>query len=235
MEAVGRVGLFGTKGNSQLGARIMKEVNISPAGMRIMHLLIGNPAQSVASLIKATGVTRTAVTEQLNELIAGGFVERATERLPGRGRPRHIYSATENAMLLLGGNQRLVVPAIWKAIHEIGGKRLIRDVVKRASVTVAEHYKKRINGRTPAERLRELIAILREEGALVEVSELEKGRLVIRKRSCAFVSMFEESRAVCWLDQEVMSDVLGASLRRIASRHDGEPCCKFELFSSNGS
>ncbi|MFZ5831917.1 MAG: MarR family transcriptional regulator, partial [Planctomycetota bacterium] len=70
---------------------------ISASGMRLIKLLVGSRPQTVAELIEATGVTRTAVTEQLNELVAAGFVDRGTERLPGRGRPRYLYSATQSA------------------------------------------------------------------------------------------------------------------------------------------
>jgi DeoR family transcriptional regulator, suf operon transcriptional repressor len=213
----------------------MNEATVSPAAMRIINLLIGNPPQTVANLIRATGVTRTAVTEQLNELVAGGFAERTTERLPGRGRPRHLYAATQAALLLLFANgQCLVVPAIWQAIDEIGGKDLSRKVLKRASHKVAEHYRRRITGRSPRERLQQMSELMRQEGALVEIGQNEKGHLVLRKRSCSFISMFEESRAVCGMDEEIMAELVGAQVRRIACRHDGDPCCKFELLSSNG-
>ena len=213
----------------------MAEATVSPAGMRIVSLLVGNPPQAVATLIKATGVTRTAVTEQLNELVAAGFVERTTERLTGRGRPRHLYAATHAALLLLfASNQRLVVPALWKAIEVVGGKDLTERVLKRAGRILADHYKRRISGHTPQERLRQMTQLLREEGGLIEITQNEKGHLVMRKRSCAFISMFEETRAVCGLDQEMMSDIVGASVRRVTCRHDGDPCCSFELFSTNG-
>ena len=38
------------------------EAAVSEAGMRIVRLLVGNRPRSVADLIEATGVTRTAVT-----------------------------------------------------------------------------------------------------------------------------------------------------------------------------
>lgn len=212
----------------------MTEASVSPAAMRIVHLLVGNPAQTVASLIRSTGVTRTAVAEQLNELVAGGFVDRKVERLPGRGRPRHLYSATDAALLLLfASNQRLVVPAIWQAIRDLGGNELARKVLKKTSHKLAEHYKKRITGKTPQERLQQMSRILQEEGGLVEITQNEKGHLVMHKRSCAFISMFEETRAVCGLDHEMMSEIVGAPVRRIACRHDGDPRCSFELLSSN--
>ena len=91
--------------------------------MRVVKLLVGHPPCTISELIDETGVTRTAVTEQLNELMASGFVERTVEKLPGRGRPRHRFSATKAALVLLfANNQQLVVPAIWKAIDEIGGE-----------------------------------------------------------------------------------------------------------------
>ena len=44
------------------GETMMLNATISPAGLRIVKLLVGHPPKTVASLIRATGVTRTAVT-----------------------------------------------------------------------------------------------------------------------------------------------------------------------------
>jgi predicted ArsR family transcriptional regulator len=211
------------------------EATVSAAGMRVVKLLVGNPPQTVAEMIRATGVTRTAVTEQLNELVAAGFVERTTERLPGRGRPRHLYSATHAALLLLfASNQRLLVPAIWRAIAEVGGPQLTDSVLERVASDLAEHYSRRIDGTTPEQRLQQMTELLREEGGIVEVDQDEQGQLTLRRRSCPFISMFEDSRSVCRVDKQMLALVLGAPVEQVACRHDGAPCCAFELVSSNG-
>lgn len=208
---------------------------ITPAAMRIVKLLVGNRPLTVADLIAATGVTRTAVTEQLNELVAAGFVERTIERLPGRGRPRHLYSATTAALLLLfASNQRLVVPAIWRAIRDLGGQELLRQVVARVTEIIADHYRPRITGQTPEERLRQVNDLLTEEGHLVEVYEDAEGHLVLRKRTCPFISMYEESRTVCDVDIDLMSRIVGVPVQRTMCRHDGDPCCAFAIASTNG-
>jgi len=204
---------------------------VSAAGMRIVRLLVGTPPQTVSDLIKMTGVTRTAVTEQLNELVAAGFVERTVERLPGRGRPRHLYQATTAALLLLfASNQKMVVPAIWQAIEEVGGEELTDRVLRRVSALVAEQYSRRITATRPKDRLREMAKILNEEGGLVEVED-EKGGLILHKRSCAFISMYEPKRSVCRVDEEMLSAVVGHPVRRVACRHDGAACCSFELLN----
>lgn len=207
---------------------------VSAAGMRIMKLLVGSPPQSVSDLIAATKVTRTAVTEQLNELLAAGYVARTLEPPAGRGRPRHLYSATKHALLLLfASNQQLVVPAIWEAITELGGEKLKRDVLKRVSRKLAGHYRARIRAEEPKERLAQMAELLRQEGCLVEVEEDEAGQPVLRKRSCPFISMFEDTRSVCCVDQEMLRLVVRAPVRRTTSRHDGAPCCSF-AFKLNG-
>jgi predicted ArsR family transcriptional regulator len=213
----------------------LAETKVRTAGVRIIKLLVGRPPQTVEELIRAAGVTRTAVTEQLNELVAAGLVARATQRLSGRGRPRHLFTAT-NASLeqFFAGNQGLLVPALWQAIGEIGGDKLRRKVLRRVSRMMADHYRPRVTGDTPQDRLSQLAGLLREEGSLVEVEFDGNGQTVMRKRSCPFISMFEPTRAVCCVDQEMMSLLVGARVRRLASRHDGDPCCVFAIRSPRG-
>jgi len=208
-------------------------VGVSAAGMRIVRLLVGSRPKSVLELIEAAGVTRTAVTEQLNELLAAGYVERTTERPAGRGRPRHVYAATNAALLtLFASNQRLLVPAMWEAIAHAGGSQLKRKVVRRVSRTMANHYKPRITGKTPEERLRQMGRLLCEEGSVVDIEENGNGEMVIRKRACQFLSMFEDTRSVCCVDQEMLRLIVGAPVRRTTYRHDGDPCCTFAIKSS---
>jgi len=197
--------------------------------MRVVKLLVGNTPKSVADLIREMKVTRTAVTEQLNELVAAGLVERQMQRLSGRGRPRHVYSATPGALLLLlSKNQEMVLPTIWRALREVGGPKLVGDVIRQVSKILADHYRKRMSATTPSERVVQLIELLREEGVLVEIQE-ENGRYIIRQRSCPYIMMYEESRAVCLLDQETFAQVLEGPVRQVACRHDGAPCCVFEV------
>lgn len=210
----------------------MPEVTVCAAGMRIIKLLVGNPPQTVADLIRATGVTRTAVTEQLNELMEAGFVERTMERLPGRGRPRNRYAATDAALaLLFTGNQRLVVPAMWRAIEAAGGRKLVQRVLKLVSDDLAAHYRRKIKAREPEARLRQFMRVLKREGALVEITKGGEG-VALRKRSCPFISMFDETRFICTVDREMISAVVRAPVRHIQCRHDGDPCCAFEIVSN---
>jgi len=212
----------------------MGRAMISAAGRRLINLMVGKRPQTVTELIESTGVTRTAVTEQLNELVAAGFVHRGTERLPGRGRPRHVYSTTDAALLLLfSDKEQRVVPAIWSAVGELGGRELLDKVIKKVSRDLADQYRQHITAKTPKERFKQLAKILSREGTLLETRD-RNGRVVLRKRSCSFFHLFEENRSICCVDAEMMSDVVGHPVRQTESRHDGSPCCVFELVEEKG-
>ncbi len=195
----------------------------------MMKLLVGKPPQTVQDLIDASDVTRTAITEQLNELLAAGFVERQTQPPSGRGRPRHLYSATKTALMCLFPNsQHLVVPAIWSAVEEVGGAKLTRQVLRRIVRTLADHYKHKIKSKEPEQRLRELAKLLRKEGGLVEVVN-EGKQLVLRRRSCQFITMLDENRSVCTVDLQLLTQVIGRPIRRTACRLEGASCCTFVI------
>jgi predicted ArsR family transcriptional regulator len=207
----------------------MVDSAVSAAGMRIVRLLVGSPPKTVAELIDGAGVTRTAVTEQLSELIAGGYVDRDTQRLPGRGRPRHLYSATDRALSLLAADsQRMVMPAVWEAIEDKGGEELLGEVAEHVAGQLASHYLARIDATNPRERLRQFVDLLRDEGMIIEVHQ-NNGTLRLCKRSCPYSHLLEDRRAICDVDDRLMRQVIGGPLRRVACRHHGDPCCAYEL------
>ena len=203
--------------------------------MRIVRLLVGVPPQTVADLIEATGVTRTAVTEQLNELVGAGYLEKSIERLAGRGRPRNLYSATDAAlMLLFASNQRLLVPAVWQAVNTVCDRKTIDRIIVEVSRSLAAHYRSKITAKRPETRLKQMMELLQDEGVLLHLDEDADGGLVMHKRSCPFINMYEKTGTVCCVDLQMMKEVVGANVIQTACRHKGAPCCSFAIASTNG-
>ena len=67
-----------------------------------------------------------------------------------------------------------------------------------------------ITATDPKKRLEQFIAILEQEGGLVDLVA-KNGHITITKRSCAFISMFDGQRHVCAIDLELMSAIAGLS------------------------
>ena len=202
--------------------------------MRVLRLLVGRPPQTVAELTAASGVTRTAITEQLNELLAGGFVQRSTEKTARRGRPRHLYAATKDALeLLFDSNLRLVVPAMLRALRDVVGPESSRQVLDRVGSILAEYYGHRIEGDGPQERLKDFAGLLESEGIVVDLDH-ENGGLQLHERTCPFAEMVDDSREVCQMEQQMISAIVGLPVVLSDCRLDGCECCTFDLAESAG-
>jgi predicted ArsR family transcriptional regulator len=208
----------------------MSRALVTAAGMRIIRVLVGNKPHTMAQLVEITGVTRTAVTEQLNELVSAGFVERSLQRV-GRGRPRHLFEATDAALtLLFENNQNLLGPAFLKALVEIAGHDVALKVMRRAAQDMAQHYNRQIAAQDPRQRMLEMAEILRREGVLVEVDQNEQ-TWQMRQRTCPFVDMIEDTRTVCDIECDLLSSVIRAPVELVGCRLDGCPGCSFQLSS----
>ncbi|MEK6238251.1 MAG: MarR family transcriptional regulator [Planctomycetales bacterium] len=197
----------------------------SSTSMRIMRLLIGKPPQSLTDLMEVMGVTRTAVTEQLSVLMKDGYVDRTQQR-SGRGRPRHLYMATEKALSLFPSNEQLVVPALLSAMRDIAGNEVVDQVLRRVSDEMADHYQ--VGGNNPKERLAQLVELLKSNGTMVELQD-DQGRMMMQERSCPFWTMASDDRSACNIEEMMMSKVVDAPVRLVQCRLDGCDSCTFEL------
>lgn len=202
---------------------------VSQAGLRIVQQLVGRPPQSMDELIAVTGVTRTAVTEQLNHLVGAGFVDRVTER-SGRGRPRYLYSATDAALqLLFRNNQRMLAPLLVKSLLQMAGSELTARVLDQVGRELAQHYLSRMDTTASTEwRVRQFVGLLREEGIVVDL-EIEGSLLRIHERTCPFVDAANEDRAICAVERQMMTSVIGVPVANNSCRLDGCTGCTFEI------
>jgi predicted ArsR family transcriptional regulator len=210
---------------------------VSGAGLRIIRLLIGKPPQTITELVEALNVTRTAVTEQVNELVAIGFLEQTLEHNGGRGRPCYRFSATDLAMRkLFEGLQDVVVPSAWRAIRKRLGDKILHQICYDIACDLAESYARQLTTSTPKERIHEFVSFLVRNGRLVECQECD-GNIIIKKFNCPFISMVEDTRTVCYIDQLCMQLLSGeeTSVELTENRLDGQTCCTFLIkFASSG-
>jgi predicted ArsR family transcriptional regulator len=202
--------------------------SISPAAYRILSLLVGNPPQSVAQLTRASGVTRTAVIEQLNELMAQGFVARRVDKTQRRGRPRHLYSATDVAIERIFPPSPHILPAVVQAIESCGGPQLRREVFSHLGQVLVQRYRPKVQALAPRQRLEQLSQLLEYDGVLTSV-EVHDGKLTLRERSCPFVNMLDCDRTACDMESSMIADLVGCKVTLAECRLDGCPSCLFQL------
>src|SRR5579875_2235077 len=80
---------------------------------------------TVAELADRLGVTATAVRNRLARLVEAGLVERRAEAA-GRGRPRHVYLASDQALRRLGQNYADLAVVLWDELMSTVADRKLR-------------------------------------------------------------------------------------------------------------
>lgn len=210
-----------------------EHTSISEPAMRIMKQLVGRPPQTISELVKSLDVTRTAVCEQLDELIARRYVHQSREHDGRRGRPRYLFSATDLAMRqLFEGNQDVVVPAMWRSIRQHFGDEAVDTIVFDIARELAEKFVHLITATTFRGRMKEFVALLMRHGRLVELHE-QKTHFELMKFNCPFSSMADDTGVLCCIDRLAMQLIVGngqiAPIQLVRSRNDGNHCCVFHL------
>lgn len=187
---------------------------------------------SVAQLAAAMEVTATAVRQRLTRLLAQGDIERATERA-GRGRPVHRYGLTEKGRRRAGANFADLAIALWEEIRAIQDAEVRRGLLARISGRLASLYAGQIRGSTLDERMQSLADLFGQRQIPFDV-ERSRDLPVLHARACPYPELAERDRAVCAMEKNLFSELLGENVRLSNCRLDGHACCTFEPVHRNG-
>jgi predicted ArsR family transcriptional regulator len=196
----------------------------SAAG-RVVDALLRKGPLTVSELVFSIGVTRTAVRQQVDRLLADGWLMR-TQRRTGPGRPADVFAVSDKTRRLLAGHlDRLSKLLLEEVITNFGpdtAQVLLRQVTRRMARDAQASV-----GEGPAhERLARLAGWLQAEGVRAE-SEAEAGLLAVR--TCPYAGLVEEHRELCDLERESFSELVGSPVEHEQCMLDGHACCEFRV------
>lgn len=186
---------------------------------------------TVDEMAAETGVTGTAVRNRLTRLVGAGLVERQPRR-DGRGRPKLLYQASEEAHKRLGQNYADLAVALWEELMgSVEDRKLRRLLFTRITERLAEVYRGRVKGEEWEGRLVQLSGLLQDRGVEAEVArgDGEAGaQPFLRQNSCPYYELAEMDPAICALERKMLEKILGRGLRLSQCRLDGDRSCDFQ-------
>jgi predicted ArsR family transcriptional regulator len=182
-------------------------------------------AVTISGLVDEMGVTATAVRQRLRRLMAGGLIQRHTERI-SRGRPNHRYSLTEKGESASGTNFADMATVLWEEIKSVEDPAIRRGLLKRIADRLVARYRGRVSGATLGERMTGLAAVMAERDVPFEVDH--SGALpVLSALACPYPELAKLDRGVCTMEKLMLSEILGSNVRLSQCRLDGASCCTF--------
>lgn len=200
----------------------------SPAG-QILEFLLRNGPTSIKELEGATGVTATAVRQQLTSLTSEGLVAMRKER-QGVGRPRNLYHLTERSHSLFACyNDELALDLIHELMETEGADKL-RYLLNRVGSRLASQYRRQIKGEAMGDRVRELSTVLNRRGIRVDL-EHGDGVFILREYNCPYHEIASVHRGVCEMERSAFSQALGAEVALGDCIQDGHHSCQFVVSS----
>ncbi len=205
-----------------------KQLTGSPAG-EVLTLLQRKGMATVKELEDAMDVTATAVRQQLNLLLAEGFIEQRTENI-GRGRPKHVYSLTAKGRALFPHHYDEFTNSLLREILLVEGPGKVEELLGRMSRRMADQYSQQIAARLPEERAQALTELLNAKGIMAEVY-FEPDGIVFREYTCPYYELAREHRAICDMEQDMIEQVMNQPVELVSCTLDGHHGCQFKIES----
>jgi predicted ArsR family transcriptional regulator len=187
----------------------------------ILDLLKIHGPTNAPALAKLRGVNLTAVRQQLAALRREGLVEiRVAKRRVGR--PTHLFALTEKGDARFPQAYGPLALSLLRQIREIDGDAKIEKLLERRTRELAKAYRKRVKGRSAAERWRELARIRAEEGYMARATA---GGLA--EHHCPIAAIAREFPQVCRFETTLFEAVVGRPLERTDHLASGGRACVY--------
>ncbi len=187
----------------------------------ILDLLKIHGPSNVPALAKVLGINLTAVRQQLAVLQREGLVDMKTERRPV-GRPTHIYAISTKAEALFPQAYGPMAVSILRQIRELDGEEKVDKLFQRRFRELADVYRKRLAGKSLAERFRELARIRDEEGYMARSQPR-----CLTEHHCPIAAVAKEFPQVCRYEKLLFEAVLGIKIDRSKHIASGDHACVY--------
>jgi predicted ArsR family transcriptional regulator len=182
---------------------------------------------TVASLAKALGLTPISIRHHLNSLQGEGLIQIEVER-KSIGRPRHIYSLTEEAQRYFPNKYHVLIGRLLDQMKATLSPEQLEAIIDNVAVGVAAQYGPSQKEGTLEQRLERLVGILGAEGFMAAVQRADNGT-VLAELNCPYIYVGQRHPEVCRIDHAIIRSVLGIDVQQTSCVLHGDRACTFSV------
>jgi predicted ArsR family transcriptional regulator len=198
---------------------------------QLLMAICARDEMGIGDLTAELGVTATAVRQRIDRLLEMGLIERE-KIVAGRGRPTYRYRLTVVGYRCVGANPIDIADAMWREILAIENEELREGILSSVAARLGRQFADQVSAE-PADdsfetRIQKLSEMMSARHMVTEVSH--SGRLpVLDIGACPYPSLTDtsEDRAMCRLEEKMISEALGQPVHLSSCRLDGDQCCQF--------
>jgi predicted ArsR family transcriptional regulator len=194
----------------------------------ILDLLRRRGQMTATELSETLGIGAVGVRQHIVLLERDGLVHTPAVRR-GVGRPSHLYALTPAAEALFPRRyDRLLMDAL-AFIAEQGGQTAVDQLFAKRRRNLAEQYAPRLAGKSRADQVAELAAILTEQGYMCDWEQLPGRGFALIEHNCPVDCVAREYHQTCSHELMLYEDILGVPLVREETISEGGSCCRYRI------
>jgi len=192
---------------------------------KILQTLLRKPKITIIELAEAVGINPISVRHHLTNLQMEGLVA-ADEERHGVGRPRLVYSLTEDGMERFPTKYMRLTTRLLTQMKETMPAPVVAQLFNQIAEDLADEYSSQIKDMGMEERLEFVKTMLAQEGFTVEWEK--KGTdYQIHEISCPYYQIGVAHPEVCTVDQTLISKMLALPASKVQCILDGGTHCTY--------
>lgn len=192
---------------------------------KILQTLLRKPKITINEIAEAVQINPISVRHHLTNLQMEGLVA-ADEERHGVGRPRLVYSLTEDGMERFPTKYLRLTTRLLSQMKESMPAPVVAQLFNQIAEGLAEEYTSQVKGMSMEERLEFVKTMLAQEGFTVEWEK--KGTdYQIHEISCPYYQIGVTHPEVCTVDQTLISKMLALPASKVQCVLDGGAHCTY--------
>lgn len=199
---------------------------------KILQTLLRQPRRTINELAEAVGINPISVRHHLTNLQVEGLIAAEEER-HGVGRPRLVYTLTEDGMEKFPTRYLRLTTRLLTQMKESMPGPVVSKLFSQIAEDLASEYSDQIQGLDIEERLDFVQEMLSQEGFTVEW-EKKDGQYHIHEISCPYYQIGVAHPEICTVDQELISKMLAVPANKVQCILDGGTHCTYVVQSAVG-
>jgi predicted ArsR family transcriptional regulator len=192
---------------------------------RILQTLLRQPRRTINDLAAAVGINPISVRHHLTNLQVEGLVSAVEER-HGVGRPRLVYTLTEDGMEKFPSRYLRLTTRLLAQMKETMPGPVVSKLFNQIAEDLAGEYADQMKGLKMEDRLDFVKEMLGEEGFTVEW-EKKEGQYQIHEISCPYYQIGVAHPEVCTVDQTLISRMLAVPAEKVQCILNGGTHCTY--------
>jgi len=192
---------------------------------KILQTLLRHPKITINEIAQAVGINAISVRHHLSNLEKEGLIAAEEER-HGVGRPRLMYSLTEDGMERFPTKYLRLTTRLLTQMKETLPGPAVAKLFSQVAEDMAKEYSEQIKGLSMEERLDFVKELLAQEGFTVEWEKKGK-EYQIHEITCPYYQIGIAHPEVCTVDQTLISKMLALPANKVQCILNGAAHCTY--------